>query len=133
MATHAVVVDSGQVRDRIHAEELRQADENERIRRLPPPKPKDSAAAKAWLEAHDKLVDLHAREVFLSDLKAMATFEVPATGRGTILRWSPCRCTLNPGSARRFVRVRFVLPTKPRVVEGRGCEDTIEMLHNLDF
>ena len=88
--TRALVIDSGLVRDRIHAEELRQADESQRIRELPPPKPKDAAATKAWLEAYDRLVDLQARAAFLSDLKGMATFDVPATAQGIVVmrRWA---------------------------------------------
>jgi len=132
-ATHAVVIDSDQVRDRIHTEELRQADENRRIRALPPRKPKDGAAAKALLEAHDKLVDLHARSEFLSDLSAMATFDVPVTTQGIIVSWSPCSCTLNPVSAKSLVKVRFKLRTERRVVEGWICQDVIKMLHNFDL
>jgi hypothetical protein len=132
-ATRALVIDSAPVRDRIRIEELRQADENRRLRELPPPKPKDNAAAKVHLETSDKLVDLQARSLFLSDLKAMTTFEVPATAQGTIVGWSACVCTLNPRSAQRLVRVRFKPRTERRVIEGWICEDAIEMLHNFDL
>jgi hypothetical protein len=132
-ATRAIVIDSTQVRGLIRAEELRQAEENRRIRELPRPTPKDIASAKAWLETHDKLVDLRARAAFLSDLKAMGGFEVPATAQGVIVGWSSCGCTLRPGSAERLVKVRFKLRAEHRTVEGWICQDAIEMLHNFDL
>ncbi len=133
VANHALVIDSDQVRARIHAEELRQADEKRRIRELPPAAPRDSAAAKAWLEAFNKLVDLQARSVFLSDLKAMTTFEIPATARGLVVGASACECTLSTGSYQQLVKVRFRLRAERRVVEGWICEDAIEMLHTFDL
>jgi hypothetical protein len=127
------VIDSDQVRDRIHTEELRQADEERRISELPPPKPKYGAAAGAHREAADKLVNLNARSQFLSDLKAMATFNIPATAQGIIVKRSECECTLYPGSAPHLVKVRFKTRTERRIVEGWICEDAIERLHHFDL
>jgi hypothetical protein len=128
-ATRALVIDSDQLRDRIHAEELRQAEENRRIRELPPPKPKDPASAKAHLEAGNKLVDLQARAAFLSDLKALATVDVPSSAQGVVVSWSKCRCTLFPTSPESLVKVRFKLRAEHRTVEGWVCSDAIRMLH----
>jgi hypothetical protein len=130
-ATHVLVIDSSQVRDRIHAEELRQAEETQRIRELPRAKPGDNAASKAWLESVDKLVDRRARAAFLSDLKAMGTVDVPATAQGTIVSWGVCECTLFPTSGEHLVKVRFKLGTDHRVVEGCVCSDAIKMVHPI--
>jgi hypothetical protein len=130
--TYSLLSDSDQVRDRIHSEELRQADENRRIKELPPPNWKDSAAAKSWLEASDKLIDLQARSTFLSDLKAMPAVDVPATAQGIVIGYSECRCTLSR-SYEHLVRVRFKFGNDRRVVEGWICGDSIVMLHNLDL
>jgi len=130
-ATHALVIDSSQVRDRIRAEELRQAEETRRIRELPRPKPGDNAASKAWLEAVDKLVDRQARAAFLSDLKAMGTVDVPATAQGTIVSWGLCECTLFPTSGEHLVKVRFKLGPEHRVVEGYVCSDAVKMVHPI--
>jgi hypothetical protein len=128
-ATRTLVIDSGQVRDRIHAEELRQAEENRQIRELPPSKPKDPASAKAWLEASNKLVDLQKRAAFLSDLKALATVDVPSSAEGVIVSWSKCLCTPFPTSPQSLVKVRFKLRAEHRIVEGWVCSDAIRMLH----
>lgn len=131
--TYALVSDSDQVRDRIHAEALRQADENRRIRALPHPTWKDSAAVKAHLEAQDKLIDLQARSVFLSDFKAMPSVDVPVTGQGIIVGWSNCNCTVSPRSSQHLVKVRLKFRTSGHAVEGWICSDAMVMLHNLDL
>jgi hypothetical protein len=132
-ATHSLVIDSSQAQGLIRAEELRQAEENRKIRELPRPTAKDIASAKDWLKAHDKLVDLQARSAFLSHLKAMGSFEVSATAQGVIVGWSSCGCALYPGSTERLVKIRFKLRTERRTVEGWICQDAIEMLHNFDL
>jgi hypothetical protein len=132
-ATRSLSIDSDQVRIRIHAEELRQAEELRRIRELPPSKPRDPVSAKARLEAYDKLVDLQARAAFLSDLRSIGTVDVPATARGIIVGWSECRCTKSTGSFQQLVKARFKLRSEHRLVEGWICEDVITMMHNWDL
>ena len=74
-ATQILVIDSASVRGKIYTEEQRQAVKNRRISELPRPKPGDGPAARAWLEDAKKLIDFQARSAFLSDLKAMGTFD----------------------------------------------------------
>ncbi len=129
--TYAVTIDSDAARDRIRAEELRQAEETRRIGRLPVPG-HDPVAVREWSSAVDQIVDLGARAKFVDDLKKLSALDLPPGSRGMIIGGGACRCGLRRGSSQLLVLVRFRLPGQSPV-NAWVCDDSLEMLHHFEL